>query len=95
MTIELPAEIEARLKGEAQRQGVPAEQYAKQILVEHLGRPGATQSIEELFAEWEAEDHTDDPDEISRRNEEFEEFKKAMNQNRLDSEGPNARKLFP
>jgi plasmid stability protein len=98
MTIELPAEIEARLRGEAQGHGVAAEQYAKEILLKHL-EPNTvsakTQSIRELFAEWEAEDRTDDPEEIARRNEEFEELKQAMNRNRLEIEGPNSRKIWP
>jgi len=95
ITIALPPEIEDRLKGEASRRGLAAEEYAQKIIIEHLPVSNATASLSDLFAEWDAEDHTDDPAEIARRNQEFEEFKASMNRNRLEMEGPGARRLFP
>ncbi|HWE95020.1 MAG TPA: hypothetical protein VG269_13725 [Tepidisphaeraceae bacterium] len=59
-----------------------------------LPPPDAGQSLADLFAEWDAEDGTDDPAEISRRNQEVEEFKEAMNRNRAEMEGPGSRKHF-
>jgi hypothetical protein len=95
MTIDLPPDIEARLKGEANRRGLKAEDYAQKLIVEHLPLKKAASSLAELFSEWTVEDGTSDPAEIARRNEEVEEFKQAMKQNRLEMEGPNSRRPFP
>ena len=95
ITIALPQEIEDRLRGEALSRGLAAEEYAQKIIIEHLPTSKPTGSLSELFAEWDAEDHTDDPAEIARRNQEYEEYKESMNRNRLEMEGPAARKLFP
>lgn len=40
-----------------------------------------------LFAQWDAEDATDDPDEIARRNPEWETTKAALEANRFSLEG--------
>ena len=97
MTITLPPEVETRLKNEARRHGLNAERYATKLIVEHLppAPPQASQSLAELFTQWSAEDATDDPQEIARRNQEVEEFKQAMNRNRLEMEGPGSRTPFP
>lgn len=97
MTITIPADLETRLRSEAARLGIEPEQYATRLIADSLApspSPGG-QSLHDLFAQWDAEDQTGDPAEIARRNEEFEEFKRAMNRNRLESEGPNARIPFP
>ena len=99
LSIDLSADAESRLKIVATRRGVGPEVVAKQILEENL--PAAEtqkhpdQATLDLFARWDAEDETSDPEEIVRRQAEVEEFKQAMNRNRLASEGPNARKIFP
>jgi hypothetical protein len=95
MTITIPSDLEARLRSEAARKGVEPERYATRLLAEHLAPPQSSQSLADLFAQWEAEDYTDDPAELARRNEEFEEFKRAMNRNRRESEGPDARMIYP
>ncbi len=95
MTIALPPEIETRLKGEALRHGLAAEEYATKLIVEHLPPVPNTASIAELFARWEAEDHTDDPEEIEQRNQEAEEFIQTLNRNRIEMEGPGTRRLIP
>ena len=94
LTITLSSELEKRLKDEAERAGLDPGAYAQRLIAENLhGR--ATQTLGDLFTEWETEDATDDPAELARRNAEFEEFKQNMNQNRIDSEGPGARVPFP
>jgi hypothetical protein len=100
MTITLPPELESRLRNEAQRRGCEPSSLAvkligDQLLPAHQPSVTQTQSLAELFAQWDAEDATDDPAEIASRNQELEEFKEAMNRNRLEMEGPGARKLFP
>jgi hypothetical protein len=74
---------------------MPAEEYVKKLILEHLPPAENGQSLAGLFAGWEAEDGTDDPAEIERRNREVTEFKQAMNRNRLEMEGPASRKPFP
>jgi hypothetical protein len=95
LTVALPPDVELRLQGEASRQGIPAEEYVKKLIVDHLPPAENGQSLAALFSQWEAEDGTVDPAEIERPNREVDEFKQAMNRNRLDSEGEGARKLFP
>lgn len=95
LSIALPPEIESRLKGEASRQGLAAEELVRKLIVEHLQPVGEEESLETMFGRWEAEDGTDDPSEINHRNQEVEEFKQAMNRNRLEMEGPGSRKPFP
>ena len=48
-------------------------------------------SLARLFAQWQAEDATDDPEEIARRERDWEELKANLDANR----GPHQRKLFP
>jgi predicted glycogen debranching enzyme len=93
MTIILPAEIELRLKNEASRQGLDPSQLAAALLSRALGR--SDQATLDVLARWEAENATDDPAEIARREQELQEFKRAMNRNRRDSDGPGARTPFP
>jgi hypothetical protein len=49
----------------------------------------------DLFARWAREDATDDPAELARRQQEGEEFMQNLARNRMEMEGPNARKLWP
>jgi len=95
VTISLPPEVESRLQVEASRHGLPKEEYARNLIVEHLPPTGEGSSLAALLAQWEQEDATTDAAEIARRNQEVEEFKAAMNRNRLEMEGPESRKLFP
>jgi hypothetical protein len=99
VTVELPEHIERWLYREAERRGIRLEQVLRDIILSHFtwlsSGPEAQQSIAELFAEWTAEDHTDDLEEISRRNREWEEFKLAIERNRPDPEDSNARTAFP
>jgi hypothetical protein len=93
MTITLRPEIEARLQDAAERQGVEPSKYLNDFLEQTLPHPD--QATLDLLAKWEADTWTDDPEEIARRQAEFEEFKKGMNRNRIESEGPNARIPYP
>ncbi|HET6249381.1 MAG TPA: hypothetical protein VFE47_16915 [Tepidisphaeraceae bacterium] len=97
MVIELSADAETRLKEVALRRGIAADQLVEELIREAAAktqvRPG--ESTLALFDEWEREDATDDPQEIARRQAEFDELKRAMNQTRLATDGPDARIPFP
>jgi len=93
MTIALSAELEARLTHEARQRGLDVSSYANQLLAKSLGM--RDQATIDLIERWEAQDKTDDPEELARRQQELDEFKAAMNRNRLESDGPNARTPFP
>ena len=98
MTIILSAETENRLITEASRRGIGTDQLVEQLI--DAGLPKATaarpnQSSIDILNEWEARTGTDDRMEIVRRQEEFEEFKRELNQTRLATDGPEARIPFP
>jgi hypothetical protein len=82
LTIDLTPEEEARLAIAARKEGVAPPECAKRVLTAHLPplRPGDATLA--LFASWEAEDGTDDPEELATRNGEWEELKRGMNGNR-------------
>jgi len=98
LTIDLNAEAESRLKTAASRQGLEPEAYAKQLIERNLPTTDEApidQATLDLLARWDAEDATTDPEEIAAQHEEFEAFKRAMNEDRLQAEGPSSRKLYP
>jgi hypothetical protein len=98
LTINLNAEAGSRLKSAATRQGLEPEAYAKQIIEEHLpksDRAGTDQATLDLLTRWDAEDATNDTEEIESRRREVEAFKQTMNENRLNAEGPATRKIYP
>ncbi|HET6251298.1 MAG TPA: hypothetical protein VFE47_26680 [Tepidisphaeraceae bacterium] len=95
LTIPLPVEIEDRLKAEAKRHGLDASEYATKLIEAALPKPTIDQVTIDLLDKWERDNATDDPEEIARRQVEFEEFKEGMNRNRLEMEGPLARKIYP
>ena len=95
LTIVLPPETENRLEGEASRHGVAPADYARKLIEDGLAKRNVDQVSIDLLDKWERENATDDPEEIARRQIEFEEFKGGMNRNRLEMEGPNSRKIYP
>jgi len=98
MTITLSENTEGRLLAEAKRRGVGVNQLAEQLIEAALPQAGdnsANQRSIEILDQWEAEDATTDPDEIARRQAEFEEFKRELNQTRRATDGPNARIPYP
>lgn len=97
MTITLSADAEARLKAEAQRRGIAADQLIEQLIRQAIDAPLAKpgNATIDLFDRWQREDATDDPEEIERRQAEFEQFKRELNATRAATDGPNARVPFP
>ena len=97
-SIDLNGDAESRLKTAATRRGVKPEVYAKQIIEENLGANeavGTDGATLELLTRWDAEDASTDPDEVAARSKEVDEFKQAMNENRLRSDGPASREIYP
>jgi hypothetical protein len=88
LTLELPPEVEGALADEARRKGMTPEQ----IVLENLRQrypvivPRAD-SMAALFAKWDAEDATDDPEELARRNQDWEMTKATLEANRFSLEG--------
>ena len=97
LTLELPPELETRLHSEAVRRGVDEAACARQLLEKSLptSNPVPMQAAVDLLARWRKEDEAGDPTEMARRDREFEELMAALNQNRRDSGGPNARVVWP
>jgi len=98
MTITLSPETETRVIAEATRRGIAADQLVEQLINSSLpivpaSRPN--QSSIDILNAWEADTATADPEEITRRQYEFEEFKREMNQTRVSTDGPEARIPFP
>ncbi len=92
ITIDLTPDEEARLRAAAEKNGVSASECARQVLVTHLPSRETKDRTLELFAQWEAEDATNDPEEIRRAEEELAELKAGLDAPRAAA---GARLLFP
>jgi hypothetical protein len=102
LQIELPAEVKARLEAQANHLGLAPDAYATKLITENLPpvpspspAPDERNALGRLFAQWDAEDAAHDPGEIERSNREAEQFMQNLARNRLEMEGPDARKLWP
>lgn len=103
MTITLTAEIEARIKQEASRNGVDAEEYVNRLIEDSLPddervlreQAKANQSTIELLRRWREETATIDPAELERREMEGEQLLGNLARNRMEMDGSEARKLWP
>jgi hypothetical protein len=83
MHIPLRPETDERLRREAARRGLQPEDFVCRLIESELsGTDGAAQPNQaalQLLDQWDREDETDDPAEIARRQEAFEEFKAGLN----------------
>ena len=97
LTLDIPKELEAKLRQEAHRLGLDPAEYARLVLFSHLApaAPRPVDSVSDLFARWQAGDGPADAADVAAREAEFEAFKDAMNRSRTDAEGPGARKPYP
>jgi hypothetical protein len=95
--LELKPELEEQLRANAARVGLPVERYllnwieqAPQIPTPPTALPATLPgdgnyppgSLTELFAQWQAEDATDDPELLRKADEELEELKANLNATR-------------
>jgi hypothetical protein len=96
LTLNIPAEMEQRLREEAARAGLEPGEFARRVLSSHLGSTQApVQSVSDLFRQWDEEDRPADAADLAAREAEFEAFKAGMNRNKIDSDGPAARIPYP
>ena len=93
MHVPLSPESLERLRQEAARRGVSPEDFARQLIEGQLNptpvRPDARRMID-LMNQWDREDRTDDPEELERRQKDFDEFKRAINESHSSD-----RKIYP
>ena len=89
--LNLDPEVESRITAQANASGMAIEEYLQSLIKRAAQRDTLGAATLALFDAWEAEDETNNPEEIKRRQQEFEEFMAAMNANR----GPGERVLFP
>lgn len=87
ITIELSPDEEKIFANAARRRGVTPMHFARQALLNNLTAPEATPQPTKdktlaLFAQWEAEDATDDAEEIAHRTADWEALKANLNANR-------------
>jgi len=99
ISIDLPPELEARLKSQAEKSGLAPREYILRFLEDKLPLDSDMEHQREvnqqalaLLASWELRDATNDPTEIARRNKDFEEFRTAINETR---EMAGSRKIYP
>jgi hypothetical protein len=92
LMITLTPDEEARLRVAAANEGLDPAECAKRLLTEHLPSLKPGEATRALFAAWAEEDATEDPEEIARRNQEWEELKAGLDANRA---AVGARPLFP
>lgn len=93
MTITLHPAVQEKLLREASRLGVPPEEFARRAIEEKLAAPDDSrqnQALLDVLDQWDREDATNDPAEIARRKQDFEEFKEAIN-----SSHSSDRKIYP
>lgn len=93
VTLDLRPEVEAEVTRRAEAQGVALSEQIDRLVAEAIRRQPPIMPLSdkaqmeknraaiEMLNQWDIEDETNDPDEISRRQAEWEEFKKGMNQN--------------
>ena len=90
MTIQLDPPVEARLREAAATRGMRADEYASRLIAEHLPLPSLPPAeraakVGEVFARWAAEDQedsADNPEEVARRQADWEEFEEQLYRNR-------------
>ena len=96
LTFELSPEAERRLASRAAAQGQDVTAYVRQLVERDLGPAPSSapphQATLDLLTRWDAEDGTDDRAEVDRRQAEWEDLKRALNNSRG---AVGARKLFP
>jgi hypothetical protein len=87
--VNLPPELEGRLKRAAEAEGVAEEQFVLQTLEQRL-MDDRRQAALEMLRHWREEDATTDAAEIEERRRSWEAFKAGLNEHHT-----SGRKVFP
>ena len=87
LTVEFPPEVEERLGQAARARGLQPDEYVREVVTESLPVPGRI-PIANLFAQWEAEDATDDPAELAARQAEWEDLRANLEADRVSFRVP-------
>ncbi|HEY8746673.1 MAG TPA: hypothetical protein VIM11_01780 [Tepidisphaeraceae bacterium] len=93
MNVPLSTEVLEQLRQEASRRGIAPEDYARQLIEERLSDPTierGNRATLALLDQWDLDDETNDPAELERRRQDFEEFKEVINASHSSD-----RKIFP
>ena len=89
ITLNLKPEVESAFTRKATAEGKPLPEYIEGLLEETVKQEPLIYSQEQLaknqaaiamLERWDQEDETDDPEEIARRQADWEAFKKGMNE---------------
>lgn len=92
MTIELPADVQRRLAREAERHGIPQNEYAVRLIEKALPEAAAPPTPTEqpsaaLFAQWAEEDAerlaTMTPEAVAAEDDQWDEIMTNLQANRL------------
>jgi hypothetical protein len=101
LAVELSSVAERRLAALAQAEGVDLPTLATRLLESEARRLSPddfakqNQATIDLLKRWDAEESTNDPTELARRQAEVEEFMRGINESRALGEGSDSRKIFP
>jgi len=101
LAVELSSVAERRLAALAQAEGVDLPTLATRLLESEARRLSPAegkkknQATLDLLQKWDAEEATDDPDELTKRRRELDEFMRAIDESRQLMEGPSYRKIYP
>jgi len=90
VTLDLRPEVEAEITRRAEAAGADLQEQVNQIIAEAVKRQPPTlsddalmernQKAQAVLRQWRQEDKTDDPEEVTRRQADLDEFKAAMNE---------------
>ena len=89
LTVNLPAELEGRLRRAAEKEGVAEDEFVIRTL-EYRLMDDRRQAALEMLQHWRDEDATTDAAEIEKRKQAWEAFKTGMNEHHS-----SGRKVYP
>lgn len=89
VTLELEPELDSHLRAVAHARGVSVQDYLRRLIADAVQR-GPGESALGLLRKWEAEDATEDENEVVRREREWTAFREALNRSHSSD-----RVLFP
>ena len=83
LMLDLPADLESRLRLEAEKRGMEPESFALSLIEEQLVSRDVSpsDSLARLFAQWNEEDATADPQELEQRQKDWKSLKASLNSN--------------